>query len=121
MATVSIKIEGLDKLKGALLKSPRIVEDEVNRGIKRSVIALERTAKQKSPIDTGRMRTSHTTEFRNLRGELYPTTDYAIHVHEGTKFQRAQPWLAETATAETSNIEREMNNAVQKALNRIFK
>ncbi len=85
MPTINIQINGLDKLKVALIASPRVVEDEMNKGIKRAVLSLERVAKQLVPVDTGKLRASHTSEFSNMRGELYPATTYAAAVHEGTK------------------------------------
>lgn len=153
MPSVTIHIEGLDKLKAAMLSSPKVIEDELNRGIKRSVVTLERTARQLAPVDTGRLRASHTSDFSNLRGELYPTTEYAVYVHEGTKAHfppigtpgvgnwskkhgipaykvalgiskkgtKARPWLQQTADKEQKNIENIMQDAVDKALNRIFK
>lgn len=148
MATVSIKIEGLDKLKGALLKSPQIVEDEVNRGIKRAVTSLQRTAKQLVPVKSGLLRSRHETDFSNMRGELYANTKYALWVHDGTKphtivpkskkalfwkgasnpYKKVNhpgtqnmPWLTATAEQERSNIQNIMNDAVARALNRIFK
>lgn len=120
MATVNIQIKGLNKLRGAFLKAPKAVSSELEKGIKRSVIKLERKAKQEVPVDTGRLRGSHRTKFGNLRGEVSPTTTYAVYVHEGTRHQRSNPWLQRTADALQKDVEQEVQQAVNRAIKKAF-
>lgn len=86
MAQISIQISGLDKLRKAFKVAPFQVKKEVNQGIGESLATLESTAKTLSPVDTGRLRSSHTTKqnFLRMTGELFPTVNYALFVHEGT-------------------------------------
>lgn len=118
---INVQIQGLDELKQALNLAPQVVENEVNKGIKRAIIQVERSAKIKVPVDTGRLRASHQIEFTNFRGELFPTTDYAPFVHEGTRFMRARPWLMDAWLTERGTIETILNQAVESALRKVFK
>lgn len=84
---VEIQLVGLNKLKQAMSIAPAVVNLEMNAGIDKGLSVLERTAKKLSPVDTGRLRASHTTkrDLLQMRGTLFPTVDYAFFVHEGTK------------------------------------
>lgn len=60
----------------------------VARDLYRRGLRVEATAKQLVPVDTGRLRSSITTELVTDRGELAvqigPHVDYARFVHDGT-------------------------------------
>ena len=83
--TIEVKIPNLNKALQALAQSPVIIGAHLNNAIKKSIYEIERGSKQRTPIDTGRLRSSYQTEFRPLYGSLSPTVNYAIFVHEGTK------------------------------------
>ena len=57
---------------------------------------VERFAKQLTPVDTGRLKSSIGTGMLIGRiGAMVSTnTEYAIFVHEGTKYMRARPFMA---------------------------
>jgi len=80
---INIKIEGLDKLVKALARFPQVSVKHINTGIKKSMYEIDREAKQLSPVDTGRLRSSFQVKLTNLRGEIGPTVNYAADVHEG--------------------------------------
>lgn len=88
MANVKIRIEGLDKLQAAMKQMPGVVKNELADGIDTSLSLLERTARQKAPKGaTGHLAGSHEQKLNrfSLVGELFPTVDYAVYVHEGTR------------------------------------
>lgn len=70
--------------------------------IKKLAFLVEREAKKVTPVRTGRLRASVRVEpmVKPLEAIIQPHTDYAIFVHEGTRFMRARPfmfWGAESA------------------------
>lgn len=123
MAQISIQLTGLKKLRQAMKSAPMEVARELDKGIKKSVISLERTAKHEAPVDTGRLRSSHRTELSKLRGELFPTVSYALFVHEPgrTRNWSGDPWLARTIKQEQRNIESIMQKSVNKAIRKAFR
>lgn len=80
---LSIKIENLKEVQSALKKSPQIVSKHINKAINRSIIDIRDASVRESPVDTGRLRGSHEMKFGSLRGEVYPSVNYAIFVHQG--------------------------------------
>ena len=95
---VNIKIEGLKELTDALKKWPQISIKHIDDGIKKSLYEIEREAKPRTPVDTGRLMTSYRTDLMPLHGEIGPTANYAAAVHEGTK-AHWPPWGPGTALA----------------------
>lgn len=63
-------------------------------GLQAFAFMVERGAKMQSPVDTGRLRASIATDIGNLRATVAPHTNYALFVHEGTKYMAARPFLA---------------------------
>jgi HK97 gp10 family phage protein len=63
--------------------------------INRLAAGVERYAKQLTPVDTGRLRASIFYSPANsfLQAVVSTNTEYAIYVHEGTKYMRARPFM----------------------------
>lgn len=124
MAEINIQIKGLQRLQKAFSKAPQVITNHLNDGISRSMYILERTAKKESPVDTGRLRSSHRVEQNrtSLRGELFPTVNYAVFVHERgvTRRWAGNPWLERTARQEQRVVENTIQGAIDRALNNIF-
>ena len=59
--------------------------------------ALLEEARRECPVDTGKLRDSHTLEGGNGEYSVVADTPYAVYVHWGTRFRRANPWLARAA------------------------
>jgi len=83
--TIKVEIPNLRKALDALAQSPGIIGTRLNNAIKKSIYEIEKEAKPRTPVVTGRLRSSYQTEFRPLYGSLSPMVNYAIYVHEGTK------------------------------------
>lgn len=78
------------------------VQNFLQAKIKELAFLVEREAKQVTPVDTGRLRASIRVlpVIRPLEQVIQPHTDYAIYVHEGTRYMRGRPfmyWGAKTA------------------------
>lgn len=75
--------------------------------IREGAYIIERLAKINAPVDTGRLRASIYTEIMQLKATIRPNVNYAIFVHEGTRFITSRPFMtdaAHTADAEIQNI-----------------
>ena len=62
-----------------------VVQDMLDRSIKKAVTVLQRYAIQEAPVDQSRLRNSFQTQFRKSRWRLFNNTNYAIFVHEWTR------------------------------------
>jgi HK97 gp10 family phage protein len=115
---VKIELENADKIKKFLETRPEATKREVNNAIRKSVSAVKRQAKINAPVDTGRMRASiQSYEFhRGLRGEVYPSVRYAIHVHEGTGHMRGRPFLVKAVKLLRGKIQRFFREAMRNIL-----
>ena len=85
---------------------------DINGFLKREVnqmaMAVVRYAKQLTPVDTGFLRGSIqvSPELFGIRAVVSTNTDYAIFVHEGTKYMRKRPFmLMGAAFAQVSQLE----------------
>jgi len=90
---VKVRIENLDEVKAALKKAPYIVPKHINKAIKKSILLIQKESQTRTPVDTGRLRGSYEFKFSNLYGETEPTAEYAIYVHEGTRYMKSRPYL----------------------------
>lgn len=96
MTDLSIKIEGLDKLKTALKKMPGETVNQISTAIKKSVAVLQNEAMREAPVNkqTGggnlrqNIRSRMTTK---LRGEVSSDAPYSVFVHEGTRPHEIRP------------------------------
>ena len=80
---VKVHISNIKEVQAALKKSPVIVSKHINKAINKSILEIRNSGMDTTPVDTGRLRGSYETKFGNLRGEVYPTANYAYFVHEG--------------------------------------
>lgn len=119
MPQISVRITNLAEIRAAFSKSPVLMTRELNKAIKTSIYAIERDSKINSPVDTGRLRSSHQSRFSSLRGELEPTAEYAIYVHEGTRYMRARPFLLQAVESNDEKVQRYFTDAVDNVLEAI--
>ena len=86
-------------------------------------MGIERFAKQLSPVDTGRLRASiHVTPASmNLQAIIATGTNYAVFVHEGTKYMRGRPFMGTGATMESKYIEGEIKAKLEEEFVKAFK
>lgn len=119
MAQVSIHIKNIAEIKKAFNKAPILMRRNLNTAIQKSVILVEGKSKAFTPVDTGRLRSSHRTLFKDLYGEVGTNTTYDIFVHEGTRYIRGRPYLRNAVTSVSAQIDSNFSKAVQDTLNEI--
>lgn len=116
---ISIVATGFEEA-GRKLKSVDIPKAS-QEGLEAYAFAIERGAKIASPVDTGRLRASIATDIGNLRAIVAPHVDYAIFVHEGTRFMKGVPFMSiglsqadsRGGSGFTAALERELNNKLR--------
>ena len=118
---IKVKIEGLNELKANLRRYPQISAPEIEKAIKKSVNEIEKNAKPRTPVDTGRLRGSYRTNFGKFRGEIGPNTNYALYVHEGTRKMKARPYLRQGVDASKTNIDTHFKTALKNIVDKISK
>lgn len=99
-----------------LKDSPRAFEKALQNAIQKGAYLIERISKQNAPVDTGRLRSSIATSLIPFRATIEPHVNYAVFVHEGTRFISARPFMfdaAEQADREISDI---LSDEVRKVL-----
>ena len=96
------------------------LRDEINK----FAALVERYGKQLSPVRTGFLRASiHTSPASSFLQAVVSTgTNYAIFVHEGTRFMRARPFMGEGAKfAEEQTEERSVGSRLEQKFVEQFK
>ncbi len=85
MATqITVKIEGLDKAVAKL--TPQRANGPIGRFLDRGAIYIQSRAREKAPVDTGRLRGSIGVESPSDRQRVIgANTDYAEYVETGTR------------------------------------
>lgn len=116
---ISIRITNLSQIRKAFAASPVIMTKNLNKAIRRVVISIQRDSVLGTPVDTGRLRSSHYTRFQPLKGEVGTNTLYDRFVHEGTRFMKARPYMKKAVDKNKSFVDREFKAAVQDTLNEI--
>jgi len=119
MPQISVKIENLAEIRAAFSKAPTLMAKNLDKAIKASTLLIERQSKINTPVRTGFLRSSHKTSFSPLRGVLEPMANYAVYVHEGTRYMKARPFLKEAVDSENNQVQDQFKNAVQDTLDEI--
>lgn len=119
MPEYSIEIKGLDKFRKALSKYPSISKRYFARAIAKSTGKLEGNVKKREPVDTGLLRGTTFSAHSPVEGKVFPTQNYAVYVHEGTRYQNAQPYLVEGLDDTQEYIQSEFESALEKTLDEV--
>lgn len=80
-----IKIENLNELRAAFKKAPDIADKELQQATKEAGKLILATEKEEAPVKTGQLRRSITLDYKPISVSIYPTVNYALPIHEGSK------------------------------------
>lgn len=119
MPQIEVKISNLAQIKRAFGKAPQLTTKYVNAAIRLSIFQIESDSKRNTPVDTGYLRSSHQSAFRDLYGELMPKAYYAIYVHEGTYKMRARPFLLNAVKSNESYVQEQFTKGMQQVFDQI--
>ncbi len=114
-----VTIEGVKEVTARLEKINQTATNAVEQALLNSALMVERDAKIKVPVDTGRLRNSltHATEgFGSQEPAVRVGTNvhYAKFVEFGTSKQSAQPYLYPALIENKSKILNELAKAMKK-------
>lgn len=113
---ISISIKGSSELQLYFKTRPQKIMEALSRGLKGAALLIERESKIVTPVDTGRLRGSIFSTIHQTYATVQPNTDYAIYVHEGTRFMSPRPFMAEGTQNAAKDIEDLFSNEIKKAL-----
>lgn len=97
-----------------------LVSDTINK----VAASTERYGKQLSPVDTGRLRASiHFSPSTplTLKSVVATGTDYAVFVHEGTRYMRGRPFMSTGAEMAMGNLMGEVASRLEQEFTDAFK
>ena len=122
MGGVDIKINGLDRVVKNMNSTDRhFIAKELNVAITRSILMIERTAKQLVPVDTSNLQHSISSTFKDLYAFTQPKANYANFVEFGTSKMRAKPYMIPAAEQSKPFIQEEFDKAIDKITNNLTK
>jgi len=116
---INISVDAKETLK-FVERLPDNVRNAIGEALAKSAFTVERYMKTNAPVDTGRLRSSIFTELTPTiyptRATISPHVFYAIFVHEGTRFIRANPFAAKAAEQAESEVQDFFDDALDKAI-----
>lgn len=119
MPEIKVKITNARQIQSAFYRAPRLMTKNLNVAIQKTILTIDRKSKLNTPVDTGRLRASHYTQFSNLSGTVGTRTGYDIYVHEGTRFMKSRPYLRNAVEKSSEDVDKFFTEAVDKTLNEI--
>lgn len=115
---MSVKFEGFEEFINWADLLDNNIEKEVHKSLLKSAYKIENNAKALTPVDTGRLKGSITTDDNSTEGaieiEIGTDVEYAPHVEYGTIKQAEKPFLNPALNSEIPNILSEVSSAIQR-------
>lgn len=111
-----VTVRGTADLKRALARLSAKMPQAVQKALTQAALNVERGAKQRCPVDTGRLRASITHRAEADRAEVFTVVEYAPYVEHGTSRRAASPFLFPAAEEERPEYERRIREAAKKVL-----
>lgn len=97
------------------VKVERATDESIARALEICGGTAERYAKESCPVDTGRLRNSIAHAQQDDHTEVVGTNvEYAPYVELGTRYQRAQPYLAPAVETHRDEYERIIKSELSK-------
>ena len=129
------------RVKKAFRRAPAVMSHNLSEALNKGILVIGRRSARNAPVDTGRLqssilggsfdRTGQSTGMfaqntgvdfatpSKLTATLTPQVDYAIYVHEGTRYMRGRPFMERAAETEKSEVTGFMEKAVDKTWNSV--
>ncbi len=87
------------------------IKEFLGREIEKVAFKIQRMAKQVTPVDTGALRSSIATDIGlgELSARVATNKEYALYVHEGTKFMRGRPFMEQGVQFAQLNLDGEIS------------
>lgn len=95
----------------------RKIKRGLSTAIHKAGLLVERHSKQLAPVRTGRLRASIQTTTLPMVATIMPTVNYAVYVHEGTRYMTGRPFMKRGRMAAEAAIlsvfQKEVRDAVK--------
>ena len=85
MATVKVKFNRLPQ-------AQNVLEQGISTAITKFLGDVEANADAVTPVLTGHLKNDKETVVDGMQGKIHWKADYALYVHEGTRYQSSQPF-----------------------------
>jgi HK97 gp10 family phage protein len=114
-----VEVDGIKQLEATLKKINKTATNDIEQALINGALMVERDAKIKVPVDTGRLRQSithqdHDFGSKNPYVEIGTNVDYAPPVEYGTSKMTAQPFLRPSYNENKQKILKEIAKAMRK-------
>lgn len=120
---ITINVGAGKNIAAAFRSFPEIVAPFLRDASMKSAFQVERYAKLVTPVDTGRLRASIATSLgvlnRGITSIVQTNVNYAIYVHEGTRFLRSRPFMKQGVDRAKPEIEKFYQKAVDNAMQKV--
>ena len=93
---INVKVLGIEQLLKKLQKET--IKEPVDQGIKKATRWTERTLKQSTPVDSGRLRSSYSSQVLGQTGRIATNVQYAQFVEYGTRKMEARHVVKDSTT-----------------------
>jgi len=118
VADVKVTIDGLPELEALLKQTGHRLTEAVSNAVAETALVCETNAKRKTPVDTGRLRSSIGVKNAadGLAADVGTNVEYAPHVEYGTSRMQAQPFMTtareQAARDLPSNVEKHARKVI---------
>lgn len=112
-----VKFKGLDETLDFFSEVDDSIENSISQALVDGALLVENSAKRSTPVDTGRLRDSITTnKIDKLTVEIGTNVDYAEAVHEGWRGRSPKPFMKQGYAQSKNKIISNIENAISKGL-----
>ena len=115
---INIQIPGAKSLEKKWAAMPTQLKALFAEAFTKAGYVVEGKSKDKTPVLTNRLRSSISTDLskvvsKNPRVTISPHTNYALYVHEGTRYMEGRPFMANGYKAAKSDIDTIFKNLLK--------
>lgn len=121
MADQVFQIKGVEKLRRALRDSPQIAAPLIRDALQKSAFDVVAKTIPITPIDTGALRVSieRGVIVKQTQATISSDKNYAIYVHEGTRYMQGRPFLKRGLAKTKQQIKKNFADATNKLMKAI--
>ena len=118
--TISFKIRGAEEVAKKLANISKKAKAEVNKALTNAGYVVERNVKRRTPVVTGRLRSSiHTQPSRNFKALVGTNVSYAQAVEDGTKYFSGRKMFKKGLNDSKPQIKRIVSDGMSKAIKKV--
>jgi HK97 gp10 family phage protein len=111
---VNIKVSGVNKTMRKFEEYTGVVSRKTAEAVEKTALDIERRAKTKAPVDTGRLKNSIHTEPRGEYSRWVGTNvEYAVFVEFGTRKMSARPYFYPSVQEVIPEFKKRLEKAVK--------